>query len=216
MSRPDPGTVTRLLNEAGRGDAAAREQLYRFVYEEMLKLAKSRLGKEPRLKAKKVPESLVHEVYLRFAGKLKADWACRRQFYGYVRRAMWQICVELIRKDKRRVEEHPLSEWMTELKQDPIEIVGLDDTLNKLAEVYPRQAEVARMRFIEGRSVEESAVALGVSERTVEDDWAVARAWLYRKLKGGDTSMGIKEKNNDPGPRGTGPKAFFGGAEAQA
>lgn len=189
MDQPDPGTVTRLLNEAGRGDAAAREELYRLVYGEMLKLARSRLAKEPRLKDKKAPESLVHEVYLRFAGQPKDDWLGRTQFYGYVRRAMWQICVEGIRKDRRRANEHPLSDWMAELKQDPIEAVAFDDALNKLARIYPRQTEVVRMRFIEVCSVKETATALGVSDRTVEGDWALARAWLHRELKGGESSM---------------------------
>ncbi len=189
MDQPDPGTVTRLLNEAGRGDSQAREELYRLVYEELLKLAKSRLAREPRLRDKKAPESLVHEVYLRFVGNQKADWVCRKQFYGYVRRAMWQICVEAIRKDRRRAKEYPLSDWMVELRQDPIEIVAFDDALRRFEKLYPRQAEVVRMRYMESRSVKETAAALGISDRTVEGDWAFARAWLHRELKGSESSM---------------------------
>ncbi len=189
MDQPDRGTITRLLNEAGQGDSQAREELYRLVYEELLKLAKSRLAREPRLRDKKAPESLVHEVYLRFVGNQKADWVCRTQFYGYVRRAMWQICVEEIRKDRRRAKEYPLSDWMAELRQDPIEIVAFDDALTRFEKLYPRQAEVVRMRFIECRSVKETAVALGISDRTVEGDWAFAKAWLHRELKGGESSM---------------------------
>ncbi len=140
MSQPDLGTVTMLLNAAGRGDASAREELYGLVYEEMMKLARGRLAMEPRLRASKAPESLVHEVYLRLVSSgTKDDWICRRQFYGYARRAMWQICVEAIRTDDRRGRERPLSDWMAHLEQRPEEIVALDDAMSRLAALYPRQ-----------------------------------------------------------------------------
>jgi RNA polymerase sigma factor (sigma-70 family) len=78
---------------------------------------------------------------------------------------------------------------MAELKQDPLESVALADALKKLAKISRRQVEVTLMRFIEGRSVRETARLLGASERTVEADWKFARAWLRRELKGGGTSM---------------------------
>ena len=189
MDRPDPGTITELLNEAGRGNLQAREELYRLVYEEMVKLAKGRLAKEPRLRGRKEPESLVNDVCLRFVGNQKAEWVGREQFYGYVWRAMWQICVEEIRKDRRRAKEYPFSDWIAEIEQDPGEIVAIYDALKKLEKLYPRQAEVVRMRFIEGRSVQETAAAVSMSDRTVEGDWAFARAWLHRELKGSESSM---------------------------
>jgi RNA polymerase sigma factor (TIGR02999 family) len=189
MSQPEPGTITKLLREAGAGDATARDELYRLVYEELLKLAKSRLGREPRLRGRKAPESLVAEVYLKLPKQPKGDWINRRQFYGYVRRAMWQICVDQIRKDRSLSAQQPYSEWMAELDQDPLESVALADALEKLARLSPRQVEVVLMRFIEGRSVKETAELLGVSERTVEADWKLARAWLHRELKGGGTRL---------------------------
>jgi RNA polymerase sigma factor (TIGR02999 family) len=189
MSHPAPGTITRLLNQAGQGDVGARDELYRLVYDELLDLARRRLAREDRLRGRKQAESLVADIFLKFERNRKADWNNRDQFYGYVRRAMWQVCVDQIRKDRARAGQMPYSEWMAELRQDPIESVALADALDKLAKLSHRQVEVVLMRFIEGRSVKETAQLLGVGDRTVESDWAVARAWLHRELKGGSTSL---------------------------
>ncbi|MHC4092760.1 MAG: ECF-type sigma factor, partial [Planctomycetota bacterium] len=131
---PDSHTVTRLLNSAARGDATAREELYGLVYGELLILARSRLRREPKLKGK-APKSLVHEVFLKFARNGPPVWLDRKQFYGYARRAMWQICVDEIRENKRRPPSQPLSDWMAEIRQDPLEIVALDTALKKLKDV---------------------------------------------------------------------------------
>ena len=177
--------MTKLLNAAARGDRTARDDLYGRVHHEILIIAKARLKGEPQLK-NKAPDSLVNEVFLKFAGYGPDQWLDRKQFYGYVRRAMWQICVDEIRKKKRRPADQPLSDWMVELDQDPAEIVALYDALKKLEEINSRLVEVVLMRFIEGRSVKQTAKLLGVSDRTVESDWAFSRTWLHRELNGCD------------------------------
>ncbi len=183
------GDVTKLLNDAAGGDAAAREELYSRVYHELLSIAKGRLKREPRLQGKS-PHSLVHEIYLKFEKNEPENWLDSKQFYGYVKRGMWQICVDEIRKSDRRPADHPLSEWMITLRKDPVEMVALDGALKKLREINPRRVEVVLMRFIEGRSVRETAEMLGVSDRTVEIDWAFSRSWLHRELDGGGPIAG--------------------------
>ena len=189
MSDLDPGTITRLLNRAGKGDAAARDELFRLIYPELVAQAKKRLRNEPHLKAKD-PESLVHDVLFGKMPQQKDDWQCRAEFYGYAKRAMWQVCVDEVRKilreRKQPLPEEKSSTWGISLQR----MNEIEEALRKLDKAYkngPRMVRVVRLRFIEQRSVAESAKILGVGDRTVEADWAFARAWLHRKLSKGDS-----------------------------
>ncbi len=188
MSDLDPGTITNLLNRAGEGDAVARDELFKLVYPELVAQAKKRLRNEPHLKAKD-PESLVHDVLFGKLPQQKDDWQCRAEFYGYAKRAMWQVCVEEVRKilreRKRPLPDEKSSTWgITAHRMGEIE-----EALQKLDKAHnPRLAKVVRLRFIEQRSVAVTAKFLDVSDRTVESDWHFARAWLHRELSKGDST----------------------------
>ncbi len=199
MATTKTGTVTILLNAAARGDRSAQDDLYDRVHQELLIIAQGRLRHEPRLK-NKAPDSLVNDVFVKFAGNGPSQWSDRKQFYGYVRRAMWQICVDEIRKNKRRPTPSPLTEWMVALRQDPVEMIALHDALKKLEAINPRPVKVVLMRIIESRSVKETARMLGVGHRTVESDWAYARAWLHRELDGRSTIID-RDKAAEDAPR---------------
>jgi RNA polymerase sigma factor (TIGR02999 family) len=188
MARLDPGTITKLLNRADKGEFAAREELLELVYPELVAQAKRRLRHEPLLKAKD-PESLVHDVLFNKLPHQKDDWKCRVEFYGYAKRAMWQVCVDEVRRVLRR-RKAPLPTERTPTWGISLQtILEIEEALEKLAKIHDtRLVQVVRLRFIEQRSVAMTAKILGVSERTVEQDWSFARAWLRRELSRGDTS----------------------------
>lgn len=193
MTEFDPGTVTELLNQAGQGDAEAREKLANLIYPELLVHARKRLRKEPLLKAKD-PESLVHDVLLEKLPHEKDNWQCRAEFYGYAKRAMWEVCVDEVRKilgQKRRLPTARTSTWGI----SPQEMLDLDKALEQLQKAFSngtRLFQIVRHRFIEQRSVAETARILGVSDRTVESDWHFAKAWLHRELDRGDSTAVLK------------------------
>ena len=188
MSDLDPATITRLLNRAGTDNDEAREELIALIYPALVAQAKKRLRNEPLLKAKD-PESLVHDVLLNKLPRQKDDWRCRAEFYGYAKRAMWQVCVDEVRRilqqRKKPVPTGETSTWRIGLQK----MLEIEEALLKLEETQnPRLEQMVRLRFIEQRTVAETARILCVSERTVESDWKFARAWLHRELSKGDST----------------------------
>lgn len=180
--------VTVLLEAAGRGDPSAGERLLPLVYEELRKLAASRLAREPGGGAGFTlePTALVHEAYLRLVGPGDVKWSGRGHFFGAAALAMRRILVDRARSRKgargRRVEVEVES-----LAAEPEagEMLAIDEALSKLERVDKRKYDVVMLRYFTGLGVEESAEALGISPATVKNDWAFARAWLRREVVGG-------------------------------
>jgi RNA polymerase sigma factor (TIGR02999 family) len=187
-SAPPPrGEVTRILDEIGAGDRReAFERLLPLVYDELRGLAKARLAHE-RPDHSLQATALVHEAYLRMLAGRGPSWNDRRHFYSAAAQAMRRILIEHARKRGRLKR----GGGRVQVTMDDIQVghglpledmLALDEALARLDERDPRMAEVVHLRFFAGLSVEETAAALEVSERTVKREWAVARAWLYEAL----------------------------------
>ncbi len=162
--------VTEILRDLGdRPDAA--EALLPLVYAQLRAIAQKRMaGERPghTLEA----TALVHEAYMRLLGNQEINWQSRSHFYGAAAEAMRRILIDHARKkgsQKRGGGRQPIAMNVVDLasEQDPADILALDEAITTLAGEDPRAAEVVRLRFYAGLSVEETAAAMGVSERTV-------------------------------------------------
>ncbi len=193
MENGDPNPITQLLAAANDGDESAREQLWSAIYHELRGLARKMTAGEAHGRTLQ-PTALVHEAFFRLFGRDSPDWSSRRHFFGAAARAMRQIRIDDARKRKRlkrggdRAREGPGAGQVL-FDHDPVETLAVSEALDKLESGDPRQAEVVMMRYFAGLTEEETAGALGVSRRTVQNDWRLARAWLHRELSKGDTDV---------------------------
>lgn len=190
---PETHGLTNLLDAARLGDADAADRLWRTVYHELRGMAQAQMGKEhgPRTLQ---PTALVNEAYLRLMGGGEAHFENRKHFFAAAAEAMRRILVEGARKRGRikRGEGKPMGILPVDpaadrdplAGHDPDELMDVNDVLDRLARQHPREAQVVMQRYIIGLSVEETAQVLGIATRTVEKDWAFARAWLKRALAG--------------------------------
>ena len=182
---------TQLLEQMQAGDRSAAERLLPLVYDEFRQLARHYLQQE-RANHTLQPTALVHEAYMKLIDQSRVNWQGRTHFFAVAAQAMRRILVDHARHHlrlKRGGGQHrvTLDEGVALSAKDRDEdVVALDEALEKLADFDPRQAKVVEMRFFAGLSVEEVAEQLGVSKRTVEGDWTMARAWLSRELKKGE------------------------------
>jgi RNA polymerase sigma factor (TIGR02999 family) len=178
--------ITILLDRWGAGDPGAFDELLPLVYAELRHLAEAYLRRE-RAEHTLQPTALVHEAYLRLTGLRTANFENRTHFYGAAANAMRRILVDHARKrgTLKRGQVAPVS-----LDDAPdvgidlrLDLVSLDDALEKLARVAPKPAKVVELRFFGGLSIEETATVLSVAPATVKRHWAFARAWLHRALE---------------------------------
>lgn len=188
-------SVARLLGELRRGDPAAMGALFDLLYGELRELAR-RQRLRWRGDYTLNTTALLHEAYLKLA-PAATDLGSRAHFLALAASAMRQILCNYAR-DRRAMkrgggaEVMPFDEWMAPEDDAAIvepsaaaRLVELDDALQRLERVDPRQARVVECRFFGGLTVEETANALGVSARTVKRDWSVAQAWLQREMTEG-------------------------------
>lgn len=191
MTTPSPQEVTQLLKAAVDGDRHASAQILPLVYEELRKLASSRIGKEAAGGAGFTlqPTALVHEAYLRLVGgSPDVKWANRGHFFAAAAQAMRRILVERARyrrrikhgggRDRVALEEESLA-----AEPSGTDLIELDSALERLREHDQRQHDVVMLRYFAGLSVEQVALCLGISEPTVKRDWTVARARLRREVE---------------------------------
>lgn len=179
--------VTEILRAARGGDASAMDQLLPLVYDELRRLANVR-SRGPRQSLQ--PTELVHEAWLKLVRNEDRHWQSRRHFVNAAGTAMRSLLIDRARS--RMAEKHGgeldresaevLEGQIAELEQSPEELLAIDAALDRLAEVDGRAAQVVTLRFFAGLSTHEIADALGVSDRTVRNDWGFARAWLRRAL----------------------------------
>jgi len=180
--------VTQILSRIESGDSTAAEQLLPLVYSELRRLAAQRLAYE---KSGQTLQStaLVHEAYLRLVGGGgEQHWNSRGHFFGAAAEAMRRILVEQARR-KNRVRhgcELQRVDFDSELQisdEADENLLALDEALQRLALEDPQAADVVKLRYFAGLTIEETASALGISVRTVNRHWAYARAWLFRQLR---------------------------------
>ena len=189
---PDKSTVTKWLEEAKNGNPSAATELWNVVYQEVRQMAAGKLSKE-RQTANLQATMLVNEAYLKMfpEGKDAPNFEDRRHFFGSLSRVMEQYLIDYARSrsrlkrggDRKRVS---LTIADGELKDlQTVDGESLDEmlaALQVLAKVMPRSAEVVRLRYISGLTIKQTAEAIGVSDRTVVDDWEYARAFLRREI----------------------------------
>lgn len=181
------GSPRSILAELRDPEASTSGTLFPVLYAELRRLAHRYLSRESpghTLQA----TALVHEVYLRLVPQAEATWEDRSRFIGIAAHVMREILVEHARSRRRLKrgggrERLPLADDMAAVDADADRWEALDDALDRLATLDPRQAKVVELRYFGGMTVEEAARALGVSEKTVKRDWSVARAWLRRELE---------------------------------
>lgn len=183
----DNQEVTLLLSALTRGDDGAATKLIPVVYDELRRLAGSYMRRE-RVDHTLQATALVHEAYLKLVEQRSVDWQSRAHFFGVAAQLMRRILIDHARghtRQKRGGEQRKVSldEAFVFSEKQADELLAVDDSLNRLAEIDPRQARVVELRFFGGLSVEEAAEVLGVSPKTVKRDWSVAKAWLYADLK---------------------------------
>ncbi len=180
------GQITLLLRAAGDGDRMAEAELISLVYSELRRRAAGYLRAE-RPDHTLQPTALVHEAYLKLVDQ-RCDWQNRSQFFGVAARQMRRILVDHARKRRscKRVGLDELVSFhdvLATVREKPDELVAIDDALERLARVYPRQAKMVELRFFGGYSEAEIAGLLETSEQTVKRDWKFARTWLSRDLR---------------------------------
>ena len=188
MSAPTSDNVTRLLDQASGGDHAAASRLLPMIYGELRALAGSFLRAE-RPDHTLEPTALVHEAYLKLVGQAQVTWAGRAHFLAVAASAMRRILADHARRRraaKRGGHWHriTLDEAVAPDAGCTLDVLDLDEALHKLASLDQRKSRVVELRFFGGLTNQAVAEVLGVSRKTVADDWTVARLWLRRELGG--------------------------------
>jgi RNA polymerase sigma factor (TIGR02999 family) len=177
--------VSQLLADWANRNPAARERLVPIVYEELRRLAHHYMRGE-RAGHTLQTTALVNEVYLRLTGIDALRWRDRAHFFAMAATLMRRVLVDYARQRGREkrgggISVTSLDEFAV-AAESAVDIVALDDALERLATVDPQQSRVVELRFFAGLSVQETAEALGISPATVKRDWATAKLWLYNEL----------------------------------
>ncbi|MBX3381891.1 MAG: sigma-70 family RNA polymerase sigma factor [Phycisphaeraceae bacterium] len=190
-SPPELQRITHALEACASGEPAASDQLFALVYEGLRRLAQNRMkGERPGHTLQ--PTALVHETYLRLLGNGPVDWHSRAHFFAAAGEAMRRILVDRARArarikrggNGRHAPTHAaLAELTLTTEPEPDLMLLLDDALARLERDDPQATTIVRLRFFAGLSIPEIAEALGISSRSIERDWAYARARLHQLMR---------------------------------
>ena len=179
--------VTRILNSASNGDARAANELLPLVYEELRKLAAAKMASENPGHTLQ-PTALVHEAWLRLAGDANRKWNDRTHFFAAAAEAMRRILVDNARR--KRAQRHGGGQQRLELPDlaapsapNDDQLLVVNDALDKFAALYQQKAELVKLRYFVGMTIEETAEALGISKATAKRHWDYAKAWLYEEIR---------------------------------
>jgi len=180
--------ITELLVGYGRGDKEAIDQLMPIVYDELRRQAARYLRREQPGHTLQTT-ALIHEAYIRLVDQRNVQWQNRAHFFGIAAQLMRRILVDHARTKKRvkrggsdvRVS---LDDATVAVKGQDLDVVALDEALERLAKIDEQQSRVVELRFFSGLTVEETAAVMRISAATVKRDWSMAKAWLHRELSG--------------------------------
>lgn len=179
-------SVTELLDRARTGDEAALAAVFPLIYSELHRLAQVQLRREPDGHTL-TPTALLHEAFLRLIDYRRMSWNGRSHFLAVAATAMRRVLVDHARSQRSQKRGGALKRVPLDAAELPAEdraelLVALDDALDRLRDLEPRQARIVELRFFGGMTEPEAAEALGVGLRTVKRDWSKARSWLYREI----------------------------------
>jgi RNA polymerase sigma factor (TIGR02999 family) len=187
--------VTRILSAIEQGDPQAAAQLLPLVYDELRRLAGQKLAQEKPGQTLQAT-ALVHEAYLRLVGaETIPHWDSRRHFFAAAAEAMRRILCDRAR-DRGRIKRGGgwrrlrLDQIDLSVAEPPDEVLALDEALERLAQEDPLCADLVKLRFFAGLTLDEAAAALGIARRSTDRYWAFARSWLYDALRQGDEDPG--------------------------
>ncbi len=183
---PDSREVSRILRTAGEGEPVDMSALLPLVYDKLRAIAARRMEAESAGHTLQAT-ALVNEAYLRLVGDERLDWSSKAHFYAAAADAMRRILIDHARMKGRaeRGGSHrrlPLDVLDLATRDNVEEILSVDEAVSRLEETDRRMGAVVKLRFYAGLSEGETAQALGISDRTVQREWALARAWLKRQL----------------------------------
>jgi RNA polymerase sigma factor (TIGR02999 family) len=181
-----PSQITQLLQRWRDGNREALDALLPLVYEELRRLAHRHLRNE-RAEHTLQSSALVHEAYLRLVGQDFPQWEGRTHFFAIAAQLMRQILVDYARRHRASkrgsgVCTLTLDDVEPLPQRKDVDVVALNDALNSLAEIDPRQSHIVELRFFAGLSLEETSEVMGIGTATVQRDWTAARAWLHREI----------------------------------
>jgi RNA polymerase sigma factor (TIGR02999 family) len=182
--------VTRILEAIGGGDARALEQLLPLVYDELRRLAGANLAREAPGQTLQAT-ALVHEAYLRLVGSNEPRFETRGHFFSAAAEAMRRILIDRARSKGRQkrgggARRLELNELDLAVPPPDDDLLALDEALSRLEQEDHTKAELVKLRFFAGLSVEQAAAALGISRATADRYWSFARAWLFHEIAGAD------------------------------
>ena len=179
--------ITRIVQAVERGDPKAAEELLPLVYEELRRLAASKMSQQPANQTLQ-PTALVHEAYLRLLGDGAHSWNDRRHFFAAAAEAMRHILVDRARRKAAvrhggGLQRLDLDNVVIATETTDENILAMSEALEKLAAHDAPAAELVKLRFFAGLTFAEASEALGLSERTAKRTWAYARAWLFKEIQ---------------------------------
>lgn len=182
-------SITDILARSREGNEGETDRLFTLMYDDLHRLAAKFLRNEP-MRNRLSSSSLVHQAYMRMVDQSRIDWQGKTHFFAIGATVMRRILVDHARKNRSLKrgggwDRRQLSDEVTfELHRDE-DVVALDDLLQTLSELNPRQAKIVELRFFGGMTMGEIAEEVSLGLRTVEKEWAMARAWMRRELRGG-------------------------------
>jgi RNA polymerase sigma factor (TIGR02999 family) len=186
--------VTRILLAIEKGDPVAADELLPLVYHELRKLAAHRMANEAPGQTLQ-PTALVHEAYLRLVGDEDKKWAGRAHFFAAAAEAMRRILIDNARR--KRAQRHGGGQQRVDVEDvdiaadaDDEQLLAINEALDRLAAGDKVKAELVKLRYFVGMTIEEAAQILGISEPTAKRYWTYARAWLYEEINSSGTHQG--------------------------
>lgn len=189
MTQPSPGEITRILEAVSSGEEAAAEDLLALVYDHLHNMARVRMADE-RLGHTLQPTALVHETYLRLFADQPPAWENRFHFFSAAAEAMRRILIDRARRRDRQKrggdqQKVDLDSAIGSYEPPAEELLALDEALTRLESIDPQMAQVVKLRYFAGLTIDETAQALQASPRTVSRLWTHARTWLHSELRRG-------------------------------
>jgi len=201
--------VTHILSAFEQGDARAAERLLPLVYDELRRLAAQKLAQEKPGQTLQAT-ALVHEAYLRLVGgqapagsrQPPKPWESRGHFFAAAAEAMRRILVENARRKRSSkhgggLVRHDLDDVQLAAPELDVDLLALDDALDRLAQKDAMKAELVKLRHFAALTIDEAALALGISATTANRYWAYARAWLHQEIAGGAGATPLVEKKQE-------------------